>query len=774
VRPPLGSSPSLFLVIVIGGLVGCSGVDRPVDGDPRAEASYVGGAECATCHTEETEAWTGSHHDLAMQEATASTVLGDFDDALFTSYGSTTTFTKRGEVFVIRTEGPDGVEADYDVSYVFGVDPLQQYLIELDRGRYQAFTVAWDSRPEEEGGQRWFHLYPDDRIEPGDRLHWTAPSMTWNWMCAECHSTDLRRNFDLETLTYSTTWSDMDVSCESCHGPGSLHVELASSWTDAETTGRPSEELGLSGAMAHPGGGWVIDPGETIARRTSPIESNRQVESCAHCHARRATIEEGRVAGTSIHDSDIVSRLVEGLYYPDGQILEEVYVYGSFVQSKMYAAGVRCSDCHEPHSLRLRAEGNGVCATCHLPTAYDTTEHHNHPAGSSGAECVACHMPSTTYMGVDPRQDHSMRIPRPHLTDRLGVPNACSRCHERESVAWAIEAVERWYGEDAGQVQHFGEVLDAGRAGLPGSATQLRDLAASGDQSAIVRATALALTAADPSASTLQAIEAGSVDPDPFVRLAAIAALEGFPPDARLRGAFRLLRDSIRAVRTEAARVLSPISVASLTPAQQSLLGEVVEEYVATQMVNVDHPSAHVNVANVRAQQGDPVAAEIAYRDAIRVDPGFIPAYLNLSDLYRALGRDGDARATLEEGLRIDPEEAALHHSMGLVLVRLGESGSAVEWLARAVELAPEAPRFAYVLGVALNSTDDSDAAIGALTTSLTRHPYDRDLLTLLALLHRDRGERAAASGYAERLLEVAPDDQAAAQLLADLRRSPD
>lgn len=364
-----------------------------------------------------------------------------------------------------------------------------------------------------------------------------------------------------------------------------------------------------------------------------------------------------------------------------------------------------------------------------------------------------------------------MRIPSPHLTERVGTPNACNGCHVDESVAWSVAAVERWYGIDTGQPDHFADVLYAARRGLPGTALRLRELAADGDQPGIVRATALALTATDPSASTLRSIEAGSIDPDPFVRLGAIAALEPFAAEARLRGAFRMLRDSIRAVRVEAARLLAPIDPAALSDSQRTLLAQVTSEYVIAQMVNSDHPSAHVNVGNLRLSQGALVAAQRAYDDAIRVDSTFVPAYLNLADLYRRLGRDVDGRTTLEAGLGIAPDDPSLHHAMGLALVRLGETDAAAEWLARAVELSPEQPRFAYVLGIALNSTGESDRAIDVLELSLAEHPYDRDLLTMLALLHRDRGELSAAQGYARRLIEVAPDDVGASQLLAELRR---
>jgi hypothetical protein len=233
--------------------------------------------------------------------------------------------------------------------------------------------------------------------------------------------------------------------------------------------------------------------------------------------------------------------------------LDEVYVYGSFVQSKMYRAGVRCSDCHDPHSLELKAPGNAVCSGCHLPSAYDTPEHHHHVESSTGAQCVECHMPATTYMVVDPRRDHSMRIPSPQLTEELGVPNACNGCHVDEPVSWSIAAVEQWYDSEREVPPHFAQALEAGRNGEPGAGDLLSELAADSAESGIVRATALGLPGRDVSFETFEAIQASALDPDPMVRLGALSALEAVPPDGRLQVAFRMLRDPVRAVRIEAA-----------------------------------------------------------------------------------------------------------------------------------------------------------------------------------------------------------------------------
>lgn len=749
-------------------VLGACGDDVTTQSTPAPDATWVGTTECASCHVDEAQAWSGSHHDLAMQDATDETVLGDFGEAAFTNFGDFTTFSRRGDAFVIQTEGPDGDVADFEVAYVFGVDPLQQYLIELDGGRLQAFTVAWDTRPAEEGGQRWFHLYPDEQISAGDRLHWTGPSMNWNYMCAECHTTALQRNFELATLTYETTWSEMDVSCESCHGPGSQHLALVESGVT------PSSPIGLGlnpGLTDRTGGGWVIEDGEAIAHRTVSLAGSGQVETCAHCHSRRATLEQVRDPATSIHNSDMVSRLEPGLYHADGQVLEEVYVYGSFVQSKMYNAGVRCSDCHDPHSLELNAPGNALCASCHSVEVFDTPDHYFHEEGSSGAQCVECHMPETTYMLVDPRRDHSMRVPRPALAEEIDAPDACTMCHTDQSSGWAADVVENWYGPRDEKAEFAARAIHASREGRPGSGVALVEVASDLALSGIVRATALSMSSNQPSSQTLATVEAGTNDPDPAVRLGALAALDGVSPEARVPIAFRLLRDSIRSVRIEAARVLAPVPLTTLTGSQRALLGEVFQEYIDAQLVNADRAEAHTNIGNLYAQRGIADAAEIAYRDAIRVDASFALAYLNLADIYRALGREAEGEATLRDGLARALETPALHHALGLLLVRRGETNLAMEQLRRAVELAPDDPRMAYVLGVGLNSGGDWPAARKTIDSALASSPWDRDLLTLMATALRDQSETEEALQYAVRLAEVAPEDPGILQLLAELRR---
>ena len=582
----------LLGAVAVSSVLGCGGDEVEEIAEP--VASFVGGNVCAECHQLERDLWSGSHHDLAMQVASEETVLGDFDGTEFTHFGVTSTFSRRNGGFFMRTEGPAGELVDYEIKYVFGVEPLQQYLVEFPGGRFQVSSLCWDTRPAAEGGQRWFHVYDDEEITHDDVLHWTGPNQNWNFMCAECHSTDLQKNYDLASDSYRTQWSEINVSCEACHGPGSNHVTWARDMAPGETSA-DYVKMGLQVSLKNPDGGtWVFDPGEKVARRTTPRTSRSQIESCARCHSRRSVILAAYEHGQPLLDTHMPALLEERLYHADGQISEEVYVYGSFLQSVMYQQGVTCSDCHEPHGLNLIAEGNNLCSRCHTPEAYDSPDHHFHQAASTGASCVECHMPETTYMVVDPRRDHSIRIPRPDLSVSLGTPNACVLCHVDQSDQWAADAVEEWYPRDAAAPPHYAEAFDAGRKGGAGAEVALSELVTS-EAPGLVRASALTLLGPMDIETTLRAIGSGVADDDPLVRRAALVALAEAQEGARLPLGYPLLLDPIRGVRIEAVNALASVR-SRMTNAQREIFDRAADEYIAAQLANADRFMSHINL----------------------------------------------------------------------------------------------------------------------------------------------------------------------------------
>jgi len=754
----MGIKNKIVGLIVLLGLVACSPDDTTtVEQDrevinPQAvkqAAEYVGRDQCVSCHAEQNTLWEGSHHDLAIQEATAETVLGDFSNAIFSINGVETRFYKDGERFLVETEGAEGETGIFEIQYTFGVTPLQQYLVDYKDGRLQALGVAWDSRRKEQGGQRWFHLYPDDPPRPGESIHWTGNDQTWNYQCAECHSTNLKKNYNPETQSYDTQWSEIDVACEACHGPGSRHL----AWANKVDGWEQENDYGLDVLFdARRGVSWTLSEQAISASRSQPIAHQHELETCARCHSRRGVLNESYEYGRPIHDTHRVSRLSEGLYYPDGQIRDEVYVYGSFIQSKMFHAGVSCSDCHEPHSLKLRAEGNGVCLQCHNPQTYESEKHHFHPVDSTGGSCVACHMPETTYMVVDPRRDHSMRIPRPDLSVKLGVPNACTQCHEDRNDQWASEQVLDWYGKVPGGYQRYAEVLYEARRGNPKSLGEIERLLKDSGTPAIARASLVSELPgfASPLASSL--LLNALKDSDPMVRQAAVEALSNAELPVKFQQLFPLLDDPVRVVRIEAAHSLLNLPTELMTSRQKDALDSAVAELEASLRLNADRPESQLAMASMNIQRGNLKEAQSHFQQAIKLDPEYIPTYVNWADLLSQQGKEAEAMQLLQSGLQRAPNNAALNHVLGLSLVRQKDYPRAMAALKVAVEHAPENARYSYVYGVALESMGATTRAIEVLEQAIQYHPYNAEILTALVTYYRKTGETNRAMEMATRL----------------------
>ena len=711
------------------------------------QEKYMGRETCAQCHQEQNKLWSGSHHDLAMQHANTKTVLADFSNASFSYAGITSRFYKKNGQFIVRTDGPDGKLHDYQIKYTFGVIPLQQYLVELDNGRLQALSIAWDTRKKSEGGQRWFHLYPDERINFDDELHWTRPLFNWNSMCAECHSTNLKKNYDSKTDMFNTSWSEIDVSCEACHGPASAHIE----WTKLAATSLKASDKnkGFSFLLderkdVH----WTIDVKTGSAIRNKSRESNKEIEVCAQCHSRRSAISDNYQPGMSFSDHFMPRLIDEGLYFPDGQIRDEVYVYGSFLQSKMYHKGVTCSDCHEPHSLQLRQEGNGVCLQCHLAEKFDSKKHHFHKQDSIGALCAECHMPTRDYMVVDPRHDHSIRIPRPDLSVTLGTPNACNQCHDDKSAVWSEKQVKQWHGKPAKAYQQFAYALDASRQGNVSAGALLLEQIRNIETPNIARASAISGITPYLDQSNIKILQEGLEDSNEMVRQASITALEGLPQAMLVQLAFPLLDDPVKSVRIEAVRVLAPVPVGQLNEKTRKKYNRVKQEYVKSQMVNAERPEAQLNLGNFYAARGEVDKAINAYNAAIILENVFIPAYINLADLYRTQKDEAKAESILRNAVKMSSVNADAFYALGLSLIRQKKMTEAVTALKSASDLDSSNARYIYVYAIALNSTENKKQAIDVLQDANTRFPQDANILEALIAFHRDTGNEFSAQRY--------------------------
>lgn len=726
------------------------------------DATFTGSGTCQSCHIEEYDNWRGSHHDLAMQPVSADTVLGDFDDSSFTLNGVTSRFYRDGEKFMVRTDGEDGELADYEVAYVFGVYPLQQYLLPLSRGRLQALSISWDSRPAEQGGQRWFHLYPDEPIDFKDPLHWTGPYMNWNTRCAECHSTDLQKNYDRASRSFNTTYEEIDVSCEACHGPGSEHLRLAqdNALGSAHNGGFPTD-------LAQRGQ-WAFAEGASIAKRAQPLTSRAQIDSCGRCHSRRGTLGDYHY-GADLLDTHRLSMLQSPLYHPDGQILDEVYVYGSFVQSKMHQAGVVCSNCHEPHSAELRAPGNAICAQCHKPDVYDVPSHHLHPAGSAGASCADCHMPETTYMVVDPRRDHSMRIPRPDLSVVMGTPNACNQCHTDKDAQWAVDALH-----DKGVVfrdtgHHYARAFAMLEAGDSSALPSLAELANDTTAAPIWRATAMEALGRVGGREATQTMAALLYQDDPIIRTSTVRSLDFISLQQRFQVLSPLIEDEILSVRMEVASALASVPLDQIQPTEADKLRRLFREYTSVLEQHADMPSVLMQLGLFLANRGDLPAAEANYREALALNSQMLGAYLNLADLLRAQSRDDEARELLLEALDIVPENGNALHALGLLETRSGDAQKALDYLRRAAELESQGIRHRFVYAIALHDLGQPREALQALDKLHRQFPREEQVLLAMANYSAELGDRQRARSYVQQLLQLSPGNNHYQQLLQSL-----
>ena len=717
---------------------------------PTSEATFAGSQTCLECHEIEYQSWKGSDHDNAMDTAIASTVLGDFNNAEFERDGFTSRFyTDNGKYFV-HTQGPEGKPGDFQVAYTFGVRPLQQYLIPFEDGRYQCLQITWDTEK-----NQWYHLansvYQGQKIHPNDWLYWTNNAQNWNGMCAECHSTNLQKNYNPETHVYNTTWSEIDVSCEACHGPGSGH----NSWAAIDSLSRPEiDNYGL-----------VV--------QTSNITSRQLVDQCAYCHARRTSF------GDFVHPHDEMFDImspqlpIEPFYYPDGQIREEDYVYASFTQSKMHQNNVRCTNCHDVHSLKLKKDGNDLCMQCHEPTDYNNYNHHFHKefneAGDplileggkkivevgEGVQCVSCHMPGQYFMGVDFRRDHSMRIPRPDLSEKLGTPNACNQCHTDKTAAWAASYTEEWY--DKPNRFHFGETMFMAARNDSTAVPLLFDIISDENSSALVKASATYYLNNFPNAETQKMNRELLFDKEALVRREAIRNFIPADVEDLKSNIIPLLDDPTLMVRMEATSQLSVLDFSTLDSLSARKLKNAIDEYIKTTAYSADFAASRHNLGNIYSNLGETEKAIDNYKEALRIDNQFFPAQVNLAMLFNRIGKNEEAESLLLDVVNEYPEMGDVYYSLGLLQAEMGDYDNSIISLRNAAVLIPEQSRIWFNLFKLLDFKNESAEAETAINKCLELEAGNTEFLyaKIEFLLKQKRTDDAV--DVAKKVLEYYP-----------------
>ncbi|MCF6268874.1 MAG: tetratricopeptide repeat protein [Melioribacteraceae bacterium] len=719
--------------------------------------SFIGKERCVDCHKVEYDQWQQSDHRKAMDVATDSSVLGNFNNSKFVSAnGKETLFYKRDGKFFVKTEGVEGKIGEYEITHTFGYTPLQQYLIPFDDGKYQCLPIAWDTKKME-----WFSLaemvYPDENLTPTNWLYWTNGGQNWNGMCAECHSTNLKKNYDPITKTFSTTYSEINVSCEACHGPGSAHED----WANLPEMARPTDNnLGL-----------IV--------KTSGIDNREYVELCTRCHSRRSQFSDFEHGRGDLLDSMLPTLLNEN-YHPDGQILEEVYVYGSFIQSKMYANKVQCNNCHNVHTGKLVLEGNALCSQCHRADIYDAKEHHFHKYENEngnpieladkiikvgeGTLCIKCHMPGQYYMGVDYRPDHSIRVPRPDLTISINTPNACNDCHADKSPKWADDYITKWYGLK--RKPHYGTTFAAARESDPTAENKLIEIAKDNLYPLNVRATAISLMNRYNSDETIKTIQQMLDDDEPLIRETSIRIYSNSNITTYKKDLLKLLNDPVKAVRASVAIRISELPINEIPDKYRIAFTNALSEYKDMNLYMADFPSARMNLGVMYANQQKLAEAAKEYEEAIKIDSLFIPAKVNLAILYNQLDKNDEAEIILRDLVKNHSELFDAYYYLGLLLAEKHNYSEAVTYMQRASHLMPERGRINYNTGLMLQYLGRNDEAEKELLKALETEPNNFDFLYGLADHYVKLGEFVKAKGIALKLKELYPSNSIGDEIL--------
>jgi len=715
--------------IVIGGCSTTTDQKQPASKATTQPNEYTGSAACQSCHQKEFNDWSVSDHYRAMQHAADSTVLGNFNNITYAADGVTSRFFRRDGKFFINTQGDDGRNHDYEVLYTFGFYPLQQYLVAFPGGRMQATRLSWDARD-----GRWFHQYPDQQIHHRDWLHWTGNAQNWNTMCASCHSTNLQKNYQVTSDTYATTWKDINVGCESCHGAGSKHIDFVE-----------SEDYKNGLAMKNAGLGYGIDPDPQL-----------QINTCAPCHARKSDIAQTMLGTSEIMDDLIPQIISHEFYYADGQIREEDYEYGSFTQSKMFANQVRCSNCHNPHSGKLILQGNALCMSCHEPK-YDTEAHHFHQVNTEASQCINCHMPTKTYMGNDVRRDHSFRIPRPDQSIVFETPNTCTGCHNKKSNTWAAETIKKWYGPN--RAYHFSDDLLPGSQMNNKSEQHLLKLMADTLQPEIARATAVYYLAGIQSSESVKGLLSALHDDKPLVRYHALRGLKNFNPDWWIGEAISALSDKVRAVRIAAADLYHGLPPEAIPQKAQSAFQAANAENRKYLNYQTDFAVGNVMLADYQLQENDHLGAIANYIRGLKKDSLMNYARLNLSATYNMVGKNKDALKALTEAAAIDPGNPRIFYNLGLLQYELGDAEEAAKNFQKAINKGSVEVGVFYNYGLLLQQQGKNKEAEKILLNGYSINANALNINFALAVFYINQKQVGKARLYAENLQRLDPNN---------------
>ncbi|HAV14228.1 MAG TPA: hypothetical protein DCX06_12160, partial [Opitutae bacterium] len=503
--------------------------------------------------------------------------------------------------------------------------------------------------------------------------------------CAYCHTTEFQKNFNFEANSYHTTWVQQGLSCIECHSGIEEHLIAAK------------------------------QPNYTTSLKQ--LDKIQTKDNCFTCHSRRdqLTADAFEVGDDYYDHFDVSLPDQPGLYYADGQIRDEVYVHASFEMSRMAHAGVTCMDCHNPHTLEhiLPPDNNMLCMRCHEAGGtlnapiINPVQHSFHREGSTGNKCVECHMPQTTYMQVDPRADHGFHSPDPLMTKEFGIPNACSKCHTDQTLDWAVEHAENWYGERLAKSRQRAraKAITAAYQYQPEGMEQLLELAANEEIDAWQATYTGLLANYLPNPRVIEHLKSLAEHQSPMVRSRVVRGLSMLEQIDTI--VFDKLKDSHRNVRLMAAR-----SIASRN--QTITDSQAASEWETYQDFNSDRPQSVLLKANKAAIENRPAEVQKYVARALLMDSKNPEMYHQAAILLSTAGLNEVAVRYLNSGWEMAPSNAMFPYSLGLLAAESGDLNKAVGYLEETVAMQPEFYRAWYNLSLAyqrLNKPEDAERA---------------------------------------------------------------
>ncbi len=704
----------------------------------------MGDKACQSCHKKEWNEWQGSHHGFAMSKANEETVRGDFNNVIIKLKNDTYRFYRENEKYMVEAPGPEGSLKKYQIAYTFGWEPLQQYLVDFGSGKYQVLHTSWDTEEE-----KWFIQFPEEKIKPTDWMHWTKQSMNWNTMCADCHSTNVKQNYISVADSFHTSWDVINVSCEACHGPGYKHIEFMNSKEANQATSNDiRKDLNL------------------------PLNSSQfeEINTCAPCHSRREKLTNLYIHGDNFLNHYFPNLLHPPEYYPDGQIKDEVFVYGSFLQSKMYTEGVKCTDCHDPHTLKLKdtITDNKLCLNCHS-LSYNTSKHHFHKQNTEASQCINCHMAGRTYMGNDYRRDHSFRVPRPDLSIKFDTPNTCNNCHDNKSAAWSVQAIESWYGTVRNS-SYADKLLKS--YGEKATALELKKWINDVNQPELVRATLIWYAGQFPTEKSMDILRQALQSEQAIIRASASKAIENLPLNLRQPLLIKAISDSVRAVRLPATRMLAALYINDGVLSKKPFFKKALQEYKEYLNTNKYFPEGQMNRGLYYEQQGKMEKAIEAYQKSLEINPEFNSARINLAYIYNGRSEHDKAEKLLRIVIAQEPKFGQAYYMLGLLLAEQNKFKSATHYFEQASELMPEYSRLFYNWAVALQTQNKSKKAELIYKKAISLEPENSDFIYGIITLYVQNKQYKKAHNYATKLLALNPTNSNIEQLLQTIEQN--